>query len=53
MAELLKPLSTKVAGELADQTGGESIDFNDPELLAGWLREAEAVLLSHLVEEPA
>ena len=53
LAELLKPLSTKVAGELADQTGGESIDFNDPELLAGWLREAEAVLLSHLVEEPA
>ncbi len=53
LAELLRPLSTKVAGELADQTGGESIDFNDPVLLAGWLREAEAVLLSHLVEESA
>ena len=53
LTELLKPLSLKVAGELADQTGGELIDFQDPELLAGWLREAEAVLLSHLVEEPA
>lgn len=53
LTELLKPLSLKVAGELADQTGGEPIDFQDPVLLAGWLREAEAVLLSHLVEEPA
>ncbi len=50
LADELKPLATKVAGDVKDQAGGEEIDFQNPEQLAAWLREAETLLINQLVE---
>lgn len=46
LSAALKPLISKVGGEVAF----DEIDFGSPEQLAGWVREAEAHLLSHLTE---
>lgn len=46
LSEGLKPLIRKVATEVA----ADEIDFERPEQLADWVRAAEALLLSHLVE---
>lgn len=50
MAEELKPLATKVGGELKDEPGAESLQFDDETLLASWLRDAESLLVNRLVE---
>ena len=50
LATELQPLVTKVAGDLQDASGGESIDFRDPQQLTEWVRDAERVLLDRLVE---
>ena len=45
-----KDLATKVAAELLqDGDGDESFDLDDPMRHVGWLRDAEALLLSHLI----
>ncbi len=45
-----KDLATKVAAELLqDGDGDESFDLDDPKRHVGWLRDAEALLLSHLI----
>ena len=50
--QLLKPLDEKTGAELAAaQIGQDSLALDDPERLAGWLREAEDLLLCHLLEE--
>lgn len=42
-------LAAKVVAELAlDADGGEAFDLEDPARQAAWLRDAEALLLSHL-----
>jgi DNA repair exonuclease SbcCD nuclease subunit len=47
-----KDLATKVAAELSqDADGDEAFQFDDPVRLAAWLRDAETLLLSHLVQE--
>lgn len=52
LSELLRPLSTKVSTYLDSRDDhSESMSFDNPELLAGWLREAEELLLSQLAEE--
>lgn len=54
LASLLKPLEAKAGADLAPRD--ERIDvvkLDDPGRLAGWLRDAEDLLLSHLSEEPA
>lgn len=50
LGEDLKPLATKVAGDLKDAARGEEVDFANEELLRSWLREAEALLVNQLVE---
>lgn len=50
LAEELKPLATKVSGDLKDAPRGESLDFDSPEQLASWLKEAESLLVNRLVE---
>ncbi len=45
-----KDLATKVAAELTqDDDGSDKFDLDDPARHIGWLRDAEALLLSHLV----
>ena len=45
-----KDLATKVAAELIqDGDGDDTFDLDDPVRHVGWLRDAEALLLSHLV----
>lgn len=45
----MKDLAAKVAAELSqDAAGEESFDLDDPVRHVGWLRDAEALLLSHL-----
>ena len=45
-----KDLATKVAAELTqDDDGSDKFDLDDPTRHVGWLRDAEALLLSHLV----
>ncbi|MBS0201953.1 MAG: DNA repair exonuclease [Planctomycetes bacterium] len=52
MSDLLKPLAARAGADLAPrEDNSEMIQFDDPELLAGWLRDAEELLLSHLAEE--
>ena len=52
LSELLTPLSAKASASLSSRDDhSESISFDNPELLAGWLREAEELLLSQLAEE--
>ena len=47
-----KDLATKVAAELSqDADGEESFNLDDPVRQVAWLRDAEALLLSHLVQE--
>jgi hypothetical protein len=47
-----KDLATKVAAELSQDADGEvSFDLDDPVRQVAWLRDAEALLLSHLVQE--
>jgi hypothetical protein len=47
-----KELATKVAAELSqDADGEESFNLDDPARHVAWLRDAEALLLSHLVQE--
>lgn len=47
-----KDLAAKAAAELSQDTDGEeSFNLDDPQRHAGWLRDAEALLLSHLVQE--
>ena len=54
LAELLRPLRLKAGAELAaERDGAEGIDLDDPVRLAGWLRDAEELLLCQLVEEPS
>ncbi len=50
MAEELKPLATKVGGDLKDMPQTEAIDFDDEAQVAMWLREAESLLVNRLVE---
>lgn len=50
LGEDLKPLATKVAGDLKDSTRGEEIDFANEDLLRNWLHEAETLLVNRLVE---
>lgn len=50
IAEELKPLVTKVAGDLKDMPGADALEFSDEVLLATWLREAESLLVNRLVE---
>jgi exonuclease SbcD len=50
--ELLKPLATKAAADLApSEDKSETVSLDDPARLAVWLRQAEELLLSHLAEE--
>jgi DNA repair exonuclease SbcCD nuclease subunit len=52
LADLLKPLQLKAGTELsAEGIDLEQLDRTAPGRLADWLREAEAILLDHLVEE--
>ena len=52
LAPLLAPLRLKAGAELAAAGDGfEPIDLDDPARVAGWLRQAEELLLCHLVEE--
>ncbi|HEY1786422.1 MAG TPA: DNA repair exonuclease [Pirellulales bacterium] len=52
LAPLLEPLRLKAGAELAaGDTSSQRIDLTDPVRLADWLREAEELLLCHLVEE--
>lgn len=52
LSELLRPLSTKASAYLDSRDDhAESITFDNPALLAGWLRDAEELLLSQLAEE--
>lgn len=52
LAELLKPLSARAGADLAPrEDNSDAVTLDDPALLAGWLREAEELLLSHLAEE--
>jgi hypothetical protein len=52
LSELLGPLGLKAGAELAaEHVGSERIDLDDPVRLAGWLREAEELLLGQLAEE--
>lgn len=52
LSELLKPLPDRASIHLVSRDdNSESISFDDPELLAGWLRDAEELLLSQLAEE--
>ena len=45
-----KDLATKVAAELTqDGDGNDTFDLDDPARHVGWLRDAEALLLSHLI----
>ncbi|HWL10844.1 MAG TPA: DNA repair exonuclease [Planctomicrobium sp.] len=45
-------LMTKLAADLPPQPEGEdAFNLNDPERQQRWLRDAEAILLSHLVQE--
>ena len=45
-----KDLAAKVAAELTqDADGDDSFDLDDPARHVGWLRDAEALLLSHLI----
>ena len=45
-----KDLAAKVAAELTqDDDGSDTFDLDDPARHIGWLRDAEALLLSHLV----
>ncbi len=53
LADELKPLAAKVAGDLKDESGGEGLDFQNPDQLAAWLREAETLLVHRLVEAEA
>jgi hypothetical protein len=46
LAEELKPLEDKAALELSEA----GLDVNDPDQLAHWLRQAEAMLVSRLTE---
>ena len=47
-----KDLAAKVAAELSqDADGEESFNLDDPVRQVAWLRDAEALLLSHLVQE--
>ncbi len=50
LGEELKPLATKVAGDLKDSARGDEIDFTDEALLTAWLRDAETLLVNQLVE---
>jgi DNA repair exonuclease SbcCD nuclease subunit len=46
-----KDLASKVATELLQDEGSDDVvDFEDPARLVGWLRDAEALLLSHLID---
>jgi len=48
----VKDLAAKVAAELSqDADGDESFNLNDPVRHVAWLRDAETLLLSHLVQE--
>jgi hypothetical protein len=48
----MKDLATKVAAELSqDAVGAEPLGLDDPAQHVAWLRDAEALLLSHLVQE--
>ncbi|HEX4146585.1 MAG TPA: DNA repair exonuclease [Pirellulales bacterium] len=47
LAQLLGPLRQKLA---VGDSGLDRIDLDDPGRIAGWLREAESLLLCHLVE---
>jgi len=52
LEELLRPLAAKAGAELAaENIDSERIAFDDPARLQEWLHEAEALLLSHLVED--
>lgn len=53
LAAELKPLATKVAGDIKDAARGEEIDFASEASLANWLREAESLLVNRLVESVA
>lgn len=44
-----KDLAAKVASELSQADGIESFDLDDLDRHVGWLRDAEALLLSHLI----
>ena len=44
-----KDLAAKVAAELSQADGVESFDFDDQVRHVAWLRDAEALLLSHLI----
>ncbi|MEK6259497.1 MAG: DNA repair exonuclease [Planctomycetota bacterium] len=47
-----KDLAAKAAAELTQAADGDDLfDLNDPDRQVGWLRDAEALLLSHLVQE--
>ncbi|MHB8969777.1 MAG: metallophosphoesterase family protein [Pirellulaceae bacterium] len=47
-----KELAAKVAAELSQDADGEvSFDLDDPVRQVAWLRDAEALLLSHLIQE--
>ena len=47
-----KDLSAKVASELTqDADGDDSFNLDDPVRHVGWLRDAEALLLSHLIQD--
>lgn len=52
LGELLQPLESKVGAELAaDSLRPDEFQWNDPERLVEWLRAAEQLLLSQLVED--
>ena len=47
-----KDLAAKVAPELTQVgDGDESFDLNDPARQVGWLRDAEALVLSYLIQD--
>jgi DNA repair exonuclease SbcCD nuclease subunit len=48
----VKDIAAKVAADLSqDIDGEEAFHLDDPVRILGWLRDAEALLLSHLVQE--
>ena len=52
LSESIKPLAVRAGADLAPPDGNsELVQFDDPERLKFWLREAEELLLSHLAEE--
>lgn len=52
LTQLLTSLSAKVGADLVSRDEKrQSGQFDEPERLLGWLRDAEALLLSHMAEE--